>query len=112
MNQGSNRVSGNGMIQLSQMVIQDIQYKVASGQIIIPGYTPGNYVNTYPGVQTGVATGIPSYYTNGIQPNAGLPNICISGIALNIGRYNTRLYGGQIYLYLNGSSHGYVTGIY
>jgi hypothetical protein len=41
----------------------------------------------------------------------GLPgkvdSVCVSGIAINVGHYNNTIYGGSVYLYLNGSSHGY-----
>jgi hypothetical protein len=108
-NQGSGRVNATGVIQISSMIIQAIQAKVMSGQIQIPGFN--NFSN-----QNGFPNG---YYNNGSNITTGLPygnqqmpQICVSGVALNIGRFDTRLYSGQIYLYLNGSTHGYVTGIY
>ena len=96
-NQGSNRVSATGVINLSQTVIQAIQAQVYSGRIPL----------------TGTQTGFPSSnYPYGTPATAGTANICVSAVALNIGHFNNILYSGQIYLYLNGTSHGYVTGIY
>lgn len=90
LNTSENDPSFSGKILLSQAIIQDIQYKVEAGQITIP-----NYISV-------------SSYT----PISNIPEICVSSIALKVNRYNNRLYGGQIYLYLNGSNHGYVTTIY
>lgn len=82
VSQGNNLVSGTGVLQLSSLVIQDILYKVQTGQIQI-----GLANNGYP-----------------IQPQ----QICVSAIAMNVGHYYNLVYGGQVYLYLNGTAHGYV----
>lgn len=94
---GSSYVSGGGQIQLSQLVIQDIVYKVQTGQIQI-GMNMQQYPQQYP-----QQYGYPQY---GQQINP--QQICVSAIAMNIGRYNNTLYGGSVYLYLNGSSRGYI----
>jgi hypothetical protein len=88
--QGNQLINATGSLQLSQLVIQDIVYKVQTGQIQIPGLAQQVY-NGYP--QT----------TAQINPQS----ICVSAIAINVGRYYGRIYGGNVYLYLNGTSHGY-----
>lgn len=92
---GQQFVSGAGTIQLSALVIQDIVYKVQTGQIPIGlngGYQQPGY-------------GYPQYpQYNQINPQ----QICVSAIAMNLGHYYNKVYGGKVYLYLNGTSRGYV----
>ncbi len=33
---------------------------------------------------------------------------CVSGIAMNVGHYYTTIYGGNVYLYLNNTTSGYI----
>jgi hypothetical protein len=57
-----------------------------------------------------------SPYSGGI-PQVGFPNVgmsfpqtqqapCVSGIGISMTHFGTTLYGGRVYLYLNGSQHG------
>lgn len=71
-----------GMLQISPATQQDIMYKVQSGQIPI-----GN-----------------GGFNGGFNPG----QICVSGIAFDLGHYYYTIYGGHVYLYLNGTQHGYV----
>lgn len=76
-----------GTITLSQAVIADIMYRF--GGIQQPPY-PNPYPNPYPQQQ-----------------------VCVSGIAMGLGHYNTYLYGvgnpttSGVFLYLNRTNHGY-----
>ena len=40
--------------------------------------------------------------------NTGVQQVCVSGIAIDAGHYYTTIYEGHVYLYLNGTQHGYV----
>jgi hypothetical protein len=88
-------VNVQGTLQLSYLVIQDIMARFA-----------GNG-----GVPT-VQNGYPNYYGqqggNFWFPQPGQQQVCASGIAMNVGHYHTTVYGGQVYLYLNGTDHGYI----
>ncbi|MBL7714663.1 MAG: hypothetical protein JNL01_04290 [Bdellovibrionales bacterium] len=87
-----------GTIQLSQMVMTDIMYRFGGGMMnTFPGMTAPNWYQ-----QPGQIPGYPQ------QPGYGYGSqVCVSGIAMNMGRWNNLLYGGKVYLYLNGSQHGY-----
>ncbi len=73
----------NGQLQLSSAVQQDIYWRFG-GQMpgtTIPGQIPGQTI------------------TN---------TACVSGIAMDLGIYQTMLYGGYVYLYMNNTKNGYV----
>ncbi len=81
-NQGNQMVSGQGIITVSSTAMQAILYKVMSGEI---------QINVNPQVVMQ-------------QPQA----VCVSAVAINVGHYNNLIYGGNVYLYLNGTSRGYI----
>jgi hypothetical protein len=60
--------------------------------------------NGYNGFQNGF------YYPGQIAPApAPAPStVCVSGIAMDIGHWDNRVYGGNIYLYLNNTQHGFI----
>jgi hypothetical protein len=77
--------SVTGFLQLNPATVQDIAFKFSGG---MGGYTQ------------------PGYF-----PQPGYPQqqqLCVSGIAMNLGHYYNYIYGGAVYLYLNGTNHGYV----
>jgi hypothetical protein len=39
---------------------------------------------------------------------SGQKEVCASGIALDIGHEQAMVYGGKVYLYLNGTNQGYI----
>lgn len=91
--QGPSQVANvSGTLYLSQATQADIMYRFGGqGQYpqpypTYPGQYPGQYPNQYPQQQ----------------------QVCVSGIAMNLGHYNTYLYGGAVYLYINGTNRGYV----
>jgi hypothetical protein len=92
----SKLANAQGFVQISAQTQQDIMYRVQMGQIQIPGYTggygypSGGYGYPYP------------------QPGTQQTQICVSQIAINVGHYYSTIYGGNVYLYLNGTQHGYV----
>lgn len=115
-----------GTIVLSQLVQYDIMYRVQLGQIpltMAPGYG-GQYGGQYGGMNyfgpqmpfngTGFASPnqfmpLPGQMPQGYNP--AMPNgqqICVSGIAVNVGHYYNTIYGGNVYLYLNGTNNGYI----
>lgn len=113
-----------GTIVLSQLVQQDIMYRIQMGQIPltgIPGMNGGmNGAMNYYGPQmpfngTGFAGQNQFMPLNGQMPygynQQAMPNgqqICVSGIAVNVGHYYNTVYGGNVYLYLNGTNNGYI----
>lgn len=75
-------VNATGSIAISPLVQSDIIFRTGGG--VAPGYP------TQPG-----------YPAQGNVP-------CVSGIAINLGHYYSTIYGGYVYLFLNGSQqHGY-----
>jgi hypothetical protein len=42
------------------------------------------------------------------MPTAPTQQVCVSGISMNVGHYYNTIYGGNVYLYLNNTQHGYV----
>ena len=92
---GPSQINVQGTIMLSQLVVQDIMYHMGgSAPNLGQGYYPG-YGNMGNGG---------NFWMNGGQQQ----QICASGIAMNVGHYNSTVYGGQVYLYLNGTQHGYI----
>ncbi len=87
--------SATGVIQLSAAAQQQIMYLVQSNPQAYGGY----------GMNTG---GYNQGYNQGYNTGYG-SNVCVSSIAMNIGKWDSYrlIYGGTVYLYLNGSTHGY-----
>ena len=84
--------SVTGFIALSPLVQGDISMRFGNG-MVGTGYA-------YPYTQPGV-----------VNPYAPpIANVCVSGIAIDIGHtyQGYTLYGGQVYLYMNNTQHGYV----
>jgi hypothetical protein len=94
---------GTGVLQINPQTLQDIQYQFSGG-----GYY-GSAWGGQPATQYG-ASYPTQYYPNQFPQFTGQyqSQICVSGIAIEMGHYNQTLYGGNVYLYLNGSDHGYV----
>lgn len=86
-----NRANATGVLKLSQLVINDIGYR----------YGNMNYNNGYP------TTGYPNTgYPNTGYPNTG-SNVCVSGVAIDVGVTRGTFFGGVMYLYLNNSQTVY-----
>jgi hypothetical protein len=80
----------SGVLTLSPQTQQEIVYAQNGGAL---AYQNGGQYNQ---------NGQPG------QPVQGNSNVCISNIALNLGQNGVSGVYGEIYLYLNNSSHGYV----
>lgn len=95
--QAPTTANATGFIQMSQLVQNDIYATFGGGAGI--GY-PGGMPMGQPGMQPGM-------------PQPGMPqgttpqNICVSGIALDLGHKDYLIHSGTVYLYLNNSQHGY-----
>jgi hypothetical protein len=77
-------VMGQGVIMITPTRFQVMLQRFGMGGGMYPGYP------TYPGYPQ------PGY------PQMPTQQLCASGIAINIGHYNTRLYGGRVTLVMNG----------
>lgn len=86
--------SVTGFVQISSMTQNDIRNQVQMGNI--PIGTGTNYNPSTPG--TFPQPGAPGTYAG---------NICVSGIAVDLGHHYNTIYGGHVYLYLNNTTHGY-----
>ncbi len=99
--------SATGMIQLSAAAQQQIMYMVQSNPSMYGGYGGMTGMNGY---NTGMMN-MPGYNTGmtGMNGMYGMSSACVSSIAMNIGKWDSYrlIYGGTVYLYLNGSTHGY-----
>jgi hypothetical protein len=103
----SQMANASGFLQISPATQQDIMNQVAMN--------PSAYGVSYPYGTGYPNTGYP--YTNypytqpGMIPQPGYPQqtqVCVSAIAMNVGHYYNTIYGGNVYIYLNGTQHGYV----
>lgn len=90
-NQGNQLVNAQGMIQLSQLMVQKLMYMAQMGQLPITGGIQQQQPGIFPGNMP---------YMNPSQ-------ICISAIALNVGHYYSTIYGGYVYIYFNGTNLGF-----
>jgi len=91
-----NSVVAQGTIQVGAAMIQQI---ISDAQSYMYSY-PGSY-------SSGLNQGFFSY--PGVQQNAlGSGTPCVSQVAVNIGHSGYQLYGGQVFLYMNGTANGYV----
>jgi len=96
--------NATGIVTISPQVQQQI--------MMAYGGTSGSYYPTY---GTSYPTSYPSTYPStypGTMPMTQMPTmggqqVCVSGIAFNLGHYGTTLYGGNVFLYLNGTQRGY-----
>jgi hypothetical protein len=79
---GSQLVSTNGVLSISALTQSDIMYHFTGSST---GFPNGGFPNP------GTGTGFPQ---NG-------QNICVSGIAIDLGHYGYTLYGGNVYLYIS-----------
>jgi hypothetical protein len=87
----SQMANASGILQITPGAQQDIMNKVAMN--------PSAFGMSYP------------YTQPGMIPQPGYPQqtqVCVSAIAMNMGHYNNAIYGGNVYIYLNGTQHGYV----
>lgn len=82
-------VVGQGMVMISALRYQVMLQRMGVGY-------GGGFGGMYP--QMGYGTGYP---TGGMMPQM-MPQICASGIVINIGHYENRLYGGKISLVMSG----------
>jgi hypothetical protein len=80
VNTGPTVASASGFISISVATQRDIVYKFSN----LSGYNP---------------------YATGSTTVTNYP--CVSGIAIDVGHYYNTIYGGNAYLYLNNSQHGY-----
>jgi hypothetical protein len=90
-------VSGTGYIQVSPAAAMDIQAAVYSGVINLNGN--GFYGNQWN----------PWSVPGMMQPMYAQNTLCVSEVSVDLTKSDTygRLYGGAVYLYLNGTPHGY-----
>jgi hypothetical protein len=90
-----------GMIQIKPATQQEIMLQFGGGYGgygTIPGVPGQPGYPSYPGYPT---TGVPGQY-----PGAYGQVPCVSSVAFNLGNYDGILYGGFVWLYLNGTQHG------
>lgn len=81
---GGNLANAGGQIQLSPLFVQSIMYRLQSGGYGQPGYGQNGY-------------------NQGGYGQAGYGQLpCAQVIGINLGHYNTKLYGGQVILSING----------
>lgn len=79
------RANATGFITISSATQQDILYKFGGTGTV--GYNP---------------------YLPGAAPQPMAPNYpCISAIAIDVGHYYNTIYGGNVFVYLNNTQHGY-----
>lgn len=88
--EGATTANATGVIKLSPIIQSDIASIFGGGVGTFPGLTSGSPGSILP-------TTAP---TN--------TNLCVSGIALNLGRYYNTIYGAEIYLYMNNTQSGYI----
>lgn len=86
---GTKTASVQGSLQLSQYMISMIMAKYAQQQYNNQPVYNGQYPQQQP-------------------YNQSMTNVCVSAIAINLGHYNTSLYGGNVFLYLNNQNSGVV----
>ena len=110
--------NATGYLHISEITQADIAYQVQSGRIQLSGVglpnqpglppgppgAPGSY--PYNGAPNGYSGGTP--YGGQGSSAALIPQLCVSGIAINAGHYHETIYGGNVFLYLNNSQHGYI----
>lgn len=98
--QSPGTASVQGVLTINPADQQAIMLQFGSGSYgTIPGYPgtyPGSNPGTYPSTYPGAYPGTGAY---GQVP-------CVSGVAFNLGNYNGILFGGYVWLYLNGTQHG------
>jgi len=100
--QSSSTSTLTGFLQLTSLGIQNIVYKIQSGAVQIPGVTVTNpYQNTGYGYPN---TGYPSTGYSTVNP----AQICVSNLAFSLNASGGALGNGNLYLYLNNTSHGVV----
>jgi hypothetical protein len=88
--------NAQGTIYISQRTQADIQWRFGGGQYS-GGYTQPYFPSPYQ-----------QYPTQQQYPQQNYQQVCVSGIAMNLGHYNNYLYGGRVYLYLNNTTPGYI----
>ncbi|MCM2279589.1 MAG: hypothetical protein NDJ89_16060 [Oligoflexia bacterium] len=86
----SNTANVTGILTISNIVQQDIQYQSGS-------YSGANN-NWY---NYGGTPGVPQPYAPAAIP-------CVSGIAIDGAHYYNTIYSTKVYLYLNNTQHGYI----
>jgi hypothetical protein len=91
-------VSVQGTLQLSQLAANDLMFKFQRGAL--PMGAGGMGMPGMPGMPGFPGGGFP-------QPGIGMQNICVSHIGMQLGYYGTTIYGGQVWLYVNGSNMYY-----
>ena len=94
-----NQAVVQGSIQISPSMINTIMSQMSP-------YGYGGYPSPY---NTGMQQGLFAYPGVSPQPlGAGGGYPCVSQVAMNIGHSGFQLYGGQVFLYMNGTANGYV----
>lgn len=92
---GSGMVSVTGFVQISPQTQQDIMYQAQIGRIPVGGV---GYAGMVPGAMP----------QPGVMPGMAAPTqLCVSGIAMNLGHYYNTIHSGHVYLYMNNTQHGY-----
>ena len=106
---GPSQVSVTGVLMISGQTQQDLVYKLGGAQG--GGFGGGGYGGGGYGNSPGYGGGYNPYGQPGAAPQPygfqQQQGPCVSGIALDLGHYNNLLYGGNVYVFVNGSSHGY-----
>ncbi|MGZ3696946.1 MAG: hypothetical protein ACXWP5_02535 [Bdellovibrionota bacterium] len=101
-----------GYVQPSQAVLQDIMYQngysYGSGYPYGGTYGGGTYGSPFGGSYPYSPYPTSPYPTSPYPTAPAAPQICVSGVAVDLGIYNSTLYGGKVYLYLNNTQHGYI----
>ena len=89
--QGTLSLGINDVQKIVSMFPQYAYYNGSTGSTLLPGQTYGTSLNSY-------------NYNTTTTAN----QICVSGISMNMGYMNNRLYNGLVYLFLNGTQHGII----
>jgi hypothetical protein len=88
-----------GFVQLTQLGIDYVLSKIQSGQVQIPGLMVSQPVMN------------PYYPTSGYQTgytSLNASQICVSDLAFSLNASGNLLGNGNLYLYLNGTTHGVI----
>jgi hypothetical protein len=78
-----------------------------TGYVSISQVTQQDILATFGGTYGGTYGGITPYPGTMPQPYSPTNVPCVTGIAIDVGHYNNIIYGGNVYLYLNNTQHGY-----
>ncbi len=91
----------------NQSALQAPALANATGFVAISPQTQADIMYQYGGAATQYGYGNQGYLPQPTLPVNPAQQVCISGIALDLGHYYNTIYGGHVYLYMNNSQSGY-----